>query len=166
MKLSFFMSDEPFIEWAGNNIYYVDSIELDILAININLDSISDYAIATGADEYYDNYGVISDDMLNYMYAHGLPENSRNEARQLFDYPNYQVSIHFSAAIPIPTLGSANKRAESLQQSGVAVLNAYCGRTWFRSPRIYVFTLGGLTGIPNLGVLNFNNKTSSIFPTI
>jgi len=165
-KVFFFMSDVPFIEWAEENIYYVDSIRIDILSIHNNLDSISDYAFATGADEYFDHYGVISNDMLSYMHAHGMPENTRNEARRLFDNPNYQNSIHISALIPIPTLGNANNRAESLQQIGVAALNAYCDRTWFRGPRIYIFTLGGVYGIPNLGVLNFNNKCESIFPVL
>lgn len=162
----FFSNDTLFIDWALDQEYYADSIRLDLEMVHRNLDTISDYAFSSGADLFYEQYGYISNDMLDFMYAHGLPENTRNEARQLYKEKNFINSIHISALIPIPSLGSARNQAQSLKQFGIAALNAYCDRTWFRGPRIYVFTLGGVYAIPDLGVLNFNKKCESIYPIL
>lgn len=164
-KVFVFTNDVHFNEWAAD--FYAESMKIDMAQVNRNINLISDYAFASGADIFYDQHGYISSDMLDFMYAHGLPANTRNVIRILWDDINFQNQIHFSGLIPIPSLGNSRNRAESLQQMGILALNAYFDKTWWRGSRIFVFNVTpSLVAIPDLGVLSFRNRIESILPII
>lgn len=164
-KVFFFTDCNYFNAWAKD--FYLKDGRVDIMQVNKNINLISDYAFASGADLFYEQHGYISNDMLDFMYAHGMPANTRLAVRELYDNINFQNQIHFSAMIPIPSLRNANNRAESLRQTGVLALNAYFDRTWFRGDRFFVFNgTPSIVSIPDLGVFNFRNRIESILPVL
>lgn len=154
-----FSTDSLYRKWAENQNYTINGHKLDLVTILANADSIEEYALNTQADTYFDQTGLVSDDMLSFMEAHGVKNDpSEQDFRQLYDNINYINCIHTSALVPIPSLGSARNRAESFKIWGVGI-TAHCDKRWFGKPRTWVVTVGYFA-VPDLG--NWNNRIESI----
>jgi hypothetical protein len=156
-----FSTEAKYLSWAKDQNFFSEGKKLELVAIHQNLNSLGEYAISTKADEYYDQTGLIREDILALMISIGIKnEPTEGGIRQLWDYPNYQEMIHISSFTPIPSLGNKRNKAESLKQIGVGCFN----KTWFRGSRFYAFTLGGVFEMPDLKIVNFSNKFESISP--
>lgn len=156
-------------------VYYFDS---ETLALNFlqgkdevvdmleNIQWSSDlreYAIESGAIDYYETNGSISDAYQDYLDAHPKPHQNKKTRGigLLHDYLNMGgLSVPFGAS-PQPAMPGFNNRTESASQLGAG--GFVHDRTFFRSPSYYIsIGFGPLTYINfNGGLINFMNRTSS-----
>jgi len=161
MRIYSFSTEQLFLNWAANQNYYVNGVKIDLVDYHNNLTTIGNYALNTDADVYFDTYGTIRSDVVSLMDSLLiLPGPIEASLRRLYDNTYYSDQIHSSFFIPIPSLGNARDRAESLKQTGPG-LNAYCDRRWFLGPRLYVLSVIE-NKIENLGA--WNNRFESISP--
>lgn len=149
-----------FHNWANIQNYSINGIPVDIVEIDTNLDSISNYAINTEADEYYELTGQIRSDVIALMDAL-LPKfdketQTKNTVRKLYDFPYLTDQIHIST-YAVPTFGNANNRAESIKEYLFGI-DTFCDYTWWRGPK-HMYLVGGIREINTLG--NWANRYES-----
>lgn len=156
-----FSTEALYFKWAENQNYTLDGKKLDLISIQTNLTTIGEYATRTHADDYYDQYGTIRQDVLNLMDSLKINHEPKVGSRQLWDEEYFVNSIHFSGFIPIPTLGSARNRAESAKQIGVLNFNAYCDKRWFLGSRYYWYS-NGISEKDDLHDIGWANRWESI----
>lgn len=156
-------------------VYYFDNETLaldflqgkdDVIDILENIQwsaDLREYAINSGAIDYYEANGSISNEYQEYLDTHPKPHQNKKSRGLgfLHDYLNMGGASILIGTSPLPVLGGFNNRAESGSQVGLgAVIH---DRTFFRSPSYYIsIGFGPLTYINfNGGLINFMNRTSS-----
>jgi hypothetical protein len=156
-----FSTETLYFRWAEKQNYTLDGQKLDLVSIQINLTIIGEYAILTHADDYYDQYGTIRQDVIDLMDSLKINHEPKVGTRQLWDEEDFVSSIHFSGLSPIPSLGSARNRAESAKQIGLLNFNAYCDKRWFMGSRYYWYS-NGISEKDDLHDISWANRWESI----
>ena len=146
-------TDNDLLDWA-------DTVSNGYFFINI-LDSI-DVALEIAEDRNEFDTLDLTDDVTEGFkdILEGMVHGGSKGATQLFEHTNYQGSSKW-VWWPTPYLGrSWNNKASSLKYATIG--GVLCNYRWWGGRKVWYFTLSN-AGIKDLNVVNFNDKTTSVW---
>ncbi len=151
-----FYNDDELISWAEKD----ESRHFIISTIN-NIEKALDMAKKMGEFERAQKYGDVSDEYKEYLKSLMNSNGGReiNGPTNLFENNNYLGDSEF-VGVPRWSLGSFNNKTSSLQY--VATGTTLFDKKWWGGARVYFATLY-YGQYPNLSLMNFDNKTSSVW---